>query len=184
MAVDARRVIRYPLPMAFRTQDLHDLDVAVEIRLETHRGRNSTRSTIIWIVVDRGEVFVRSVRGTAGRWYQEALATPEVTIDDAGRRLESRAVPVNDADSVQRVTDALKRKYASHPDGLGPMLMAKATEANLRLDPRTPDEPALEAPAYLGSDEPSDLGAAVEVGLLDAGPPLEENVVLQPHKSA
>jgi hypothetical protein len=182
--VVAREAIRYPVCMAFRAQDLHDLDVAVEIRVETRRDAKSTRSTIVWVVVDRGQVFVRSVLGTRGRWYQEALATPEVVIDDAGRRLEARAVPVHDADSVQRVTDALKRKYADRPTGLAPMLDTEATEANFRLDPRTADERALQAPAYLDSNEPSELGGPVEIGLLDAGPALDENVVLQPHKSA
>ena len=170
--------------MAFRPQDLHDLDVADEVRIETRRDAKSTRSTVIWIVVDKGEVFVRSVRGDRGRWYQEALATPEVRIDDAGRRLEARAVAANDPDSRRRVDAALKRKYPGRDDGLPPMLTPEAQAANLRLDPRTADETSLEGPAYLDADEPSDLGLPVEVGLLDAGPAMDERVVLQPHKPA
>jgi hypothetical protein len=168
--------------MAFRPQDLHDLDTAHEVRIETHRPDGSTRSVVIWIVVDKGEVFVRSVRGAAGRWYQEALAEPAVTIDDSGRRLEARAIPVHDANSIRRVSDALQHKYKG-ADGLAEMLVPGILDATLRLEPRSPDERPLEAPAYLGADEPSELGPPVEVGMLDAGGPIDESVLLQPHKS-
>src|SRR4051812_7987561 len=104
--------------MPFRPQDLHDLDVARDVRIETHGDHNRVHSTTIWIVVDGAEVFVRSVRGKTGRWYQEALAHPEVTIDDRGRRLEMLAVPVSDEDSVRRVSAALNRKYTYDAAGL------------------------------------------------------------------
>jgi hypothetical protein len=170
--------------MSFRPEDLHDLDTAVEVRIETFRDAKSTRSTVIWVVVDQGEVFVRSVLGLRGRWYQEALANPEVTIDDAGRRLEAVAVPVNDPDSRLRVDAALRRKYAESASGFPPMLTPEARTANLRLDARVADEASLQAPAYLDAEEPSELGMPVEIGMLDAGPAIEERVALQPHKSA
>ena len=168
--------------MAFRPEDLRDLDHAVEVRIETRRDEKSTRSTVIWIVVDNGDVFVRSVNGTAGRWYRESVANPAVTIDDGGRRLEARAVPVHDPDSVRRVNEALERKYASSTDGLPPMLTPAALDGTFRLEPRQAGESALEAPAYLGDNEPSELGPAVDVAMLDAGPAIEERVALQPHK--
>jgi hypothetical protein len=169
--------------MPFRPQDLHDLDVAREIKIETRDDRDVVRATIIWIVVDKNELFVRSVRGERGRWYRDALATPEVTINDNGRRLEVRAIPVRDADSVRRINEALKRKYAKD-DGYDEMLVPEVLTANFRLEPRFADEGTLEAPAYLGADEPSELGPPVEISPLDAGPAIEENVILQPHKSA
>lgn len=168
--------------MSFRPEDLHDFDTAREVRIETHTDGDKTRSTVMWIVVDRGEVFVRSVRGIGGRWYQDALDNPAVTIVDGGRRLEARAVPVHDADSNRRMTDHLNTKYAG-ADGLAEMLTPAALEATFRLDPRSDQEQPLEAPAFLGSDEPSELGPAVDVSLLDGGQPVEESVLLQPHKS-
>jgi hypothetical protein len=167
--------------MPFKPQDLHDLDVVREVRIETHSGKDRTRSTVVWIVVDRGDVFARSVRGDRGVWYQEALADPFVTIDDQGRRLEARAVPVRDPESIRRINEALTRKYKGD-DGFEEMLQPDVLQANLRLEPRFPDESALEAPAYLGADEPSELGPPIEVGLLDGGPPIDEDIILQPHK--
>ena len=168
--------------MAFRPLDLHDLDIAREVRIETHRPNGDTRSVVIWVVVDKGQVFVRSVRGTAGRWYQEALAEPAVTLDDSGRRLEARAIPVHDADSIRRVSEALQHKYKGS-DGLAEMLVPDVLDATLRLEPRSADEQPLQAPDFLGADEPSELGPPVEVGMLDAGGPIDERVLLQPHKS-
>jgi len=167
--------------MPFRPQDLHDLDTAREIRIETHGDHDVVHSTVIWIVVDKGDVFVRSVKGDQGRWYREALANPNVSLDDAGRRLEVKAVPVHDPDSIGRINEALERKYAKD-DGYDEMLVPDVLASNLRLEPRFADETTLEAPAYLGADEPSELGPPVEVSPLDAGPAIEENVILQPRK--
>ena len=169
--------------MGFRPEDLHDFDIAREVRVETHRGDGKTRSTVIWVVVDRGEVFVRSVRGASGRWYQDALEHPELTLDDAGRRLETRAIPVHDPDSIRRVTEALQRKYAGS-DGLDEMVRPPALDATMRLEPRRSNEEALEAPAHLDADEPSKLGPPVDVSMLDGEQPVDESVLLQPHKSA
>ena len=168
--------------MPFRPEDIHDFQVAREIRIETHRPDGRVRSTIVWVVEDRGELFVRSEHGERGRWYQEALADPHVTIDDQGRRLEAIAVPVHDAESIQRVDEALNRKYAGR-DGLAPMLTPEARQATLRLDPRTPDEVPLEAPEFLGAEGPSQLGGPVDVSMLDGEQPVDEDVLLQPHKS-
>ena len=167
--------------MPFRPEDLHDFDIAREVRIETHREDGNIRSTVIWIMVDRDEVFVRSVRGERGRWYREALANPDVTIDDEGRRLEARGVPVHDTESIRRINEALKRKYEGD-DGYAEMLEPDVLEANMRLEPRVAGEMPLEAPAFLGADEPSELGPPVAIGMLDAGPAIDENVILQPHK--
>ena len=83
--------------MRFRQIDLHDLHVAREVRIETHASTGVIHSTIVWIVVDDGELFVRSVRGERGRWFQEALGHADVTVDDQGRRLEASAIPLTDA---------------------------------------------------------------------------------------
>jgi hypothetical protein len=170
--------------MRFRQIDLHDLDVAREVRIETQAATGEVHSTIVWIVVDDGELFVRSVRGERGRWFREALEDAEVTIDDQGRRLEARAVRLTDASTIARIDAALARKYVSDP-GYDSMLKPEAQQANFRLEPRREGEIPLEAPAYLGDDEPSELhGHPVEVGLLDGGAPIDEDVLLQPHKPA
>jgi len=176
-------MIGYISRMPYRDSDLHDLDIAQEIRIETHRHDGNVRSTVIWVVVDGGDVFVRSVRGDAGRWYEEALADANITINDSGLRLEGHAVPVHDPASIARIDAGLKRKYTG-VDGFESMFDPAVVGANFRIDPTSAGEIPLQAPEFLDADGPSELGPAIEVGMLDAGPAIEENIILQPHKSA
>jgi len=169
--------------MRFRQLDLHDLQFAREVRIETHAPTGEIHSTIVWVVVDDGEVFVRSVRGERGRWYREALGHAEVTIDDKGRRLEGRAIPLTDDATIARIDAALAHKYAAD-DGYDSMLKPEAQQANFRVEPRREGEIPLEAPAYLGDDAPSEIhGRAIEAGMLEGGS-VDEDVLLQPQKPA
>ena len=65
--------------MPLSPEQLGRIDDTQMVEIETRNG-DQTRRTIIWVMVDDGEVFVRSVRGPAGRWYQRALANPEVAL--------------------------------------------------------------------------------------------------------
>ncbi|HKG56810.1 MAG TPA: DUF2255 family protein, partial [Candidatus Limnocylindrales bacterium] len=66
--------------MSFSREDLSLLAQAEEVDIETGPPAGPRRRTTIWIVVDGSEVFVRSVRGSSGRWYRELLDAPDVTI--------------------------------------------------------------------------------------------------------
>lgn len=119
--------------MSFSSEDLRLIDETGEVHIETKRG-DRTHRTVIWVIVDDGEVFVRSVRGPSGKWYQRALADPDVALDVAGRRIPARAVPADDEESVERTSAALRRKY--RPGGsLNSMLRHEVLDTTLRLDP-------------------------------------------------
>lgn len=106
------------------------------VRIETTRPDGSRRRTTIWIVVDGEDVFVRSVRGERGRWYQAALDRPaEVFLSAGGERLIVRAVPAVDDRSVERCSTALERKYAGDP-AVASMLRSHTLGTTLRLEPR------------------------------------------------
>ncbi len=54
--------------MPFTTDELRLLEETAEVEIETHAPSDGAPSrTIIWIVVDGVDVFVRSVRGARGR---------------------------------------------------------------------------------------------------------------------
>lgn len=119
--------------MGFNPDDLRLMDETREVHIETRRGDRPYR-TVIWIAVDDGEVFVRSVRGATAKWYQRARAEPEVVIHAASRRIAARAHPAPDKDSVERTSEALRRKY--RPGGsLNSMLRPEILETTMRLDP-------------------------------------------------
>jgi hypothetical protein len=121
--------------VSFSGEDLAAIDAAEEVRIETQAPGAAAHRTIIWIVVDDGEVFVRSVNGDDGRWYQEAKANPAVAIHVNDERLPATAIPADDPDSVDRVSAALNRKYARHGASLRSMLQPKTLPTTLRLEP-------------------------------------------------
>jgi hypothetical protein len=121
--------------MSFSGENLEAIDAAEEVRIETQAPGGAAHRTIIWIVVDDGEVFVRSVNGADGRWYQEAKANSAVAIHVNDQRLPATAIPADDPDSIERVSAALGRKYARHGGSLRSMLQPHNLATTLRLEP-------------------------------------------------
>lgn len=121
--------------MPFDPELLRRLDAAEEVEIETRRPTGSSRRTTIWIVVDGGQVYVRSVRGPGGKWYQRLRRDPAAALHVAGTEAPVRAVPVGDAAEIERVSAALQRKYASHGRSLTNMLRAETLPTTLRLEP-------------------------------------------------
>jgi hypothetical protein len=106
-----------------------------EVEIET-----GGRRTIIWIVAHGPHVFVRSVRGERGRWYQDLLADPEATIHFRGKpKLPPVAVRADhspDPESVAACTKALAQKYRRHGASLKAMLEPKTLPTTVRLEHR------------------------------------------------
>jgi len=120
--------------MRFAPDDLALLADTEEIEIETSRPDGAAHRTIIWVVVDGDDAFIRSVNGAGARWYREATANPSVTIHAGDRALQARTIAAPDADSVARVNDALVRKYTGIT-GLTEMLVPDTFETTLRVEP-------------------------------------------------
>src|SRR4051812_29684668 len=89
------------------------LETAREVDIETRRSADApAHRTTIWQVVEDGQVYVRSIRGGAGRWYRELAANPVATVHVQGEAVPVRAVSATDADSVERANAGYRRKYA------------------------------------------------------------------------
>ena len=121
--------------MSDQTELLSQVESTDEVEIETRRGTGEARRTIIWIVADGGRIYVRSVRGPGGKWYRRLRATPEGVLHVAGTRTPFRAVPVSDAAEIERVSAALRRKYAGHGSSLTNMLRPETLPTTLRLEP-------------------------------------------------
>lgn len=122
--------------MRFADADLARLDQTEEIEIETTAMAGDAHRTIIWVMVDGDDAFVRSVNGPTARWYREAVADPDVVVHVGGLRLPATAIAATDAHAVQRTSDALARKYAGHGASLGSMLQPDILDTTLRLEPR------------------------------------------------
>src|SRR6202521_4618666 len=69
----------------FDADTLRDLRDLQEVHIRTEKHRKS--AVVIWVVVADDEVFVRSWRGTKGRWHRDLSAGGPATLEFAGRRL-------------------------------------------------------------------------------------------------
>lgn len=128
------RAIGYAATMSFSAEDLDRLDRTQEVEIETQAPGREARRTVIWIVVDDGEVFVRSVRGERARWYRDGLANPAVAIHADGRRIPATAITAADPDSVDRMNAGIERKYRGDP-AIRSMLRPAVLPTTLRLEP-------------------------------------------------
>jgi hypothetical protein len=112
------------------------IDSAREVEIETRRGEGApVHRTIIWAVVDDGDVYVRSLHGTKGRWYRELMADPAAVVHVEDDAFPVRAVQATDPESIERTSDALRRKY-SDSRALDPMLADDILDTTVRLEPR------------------------------------------------
>lgn len=131
-------MLGYLLRMELSRDQLELIDQTREVRVETFGTSGSTK-TIIWIVTIDDTVYVRSVRGDAGHWYQRALANPLVAVHVGGERIEFRAVHVSDPDEIVAVSNALRDKYPAG-GSLDRMTRANVLDNTLRLEPIEPSD--------------------------------------------
>ena len=119
--------------MPITSEHLSLLDETGEVYIETMSSRGPIK-TIIWIVVIDDQVYVRSVRGESGRWYERALADPSVSVHVGDHEMDFRAVPVEDPGEIEAVSQALREKYP--PGGsLDRMTRNEVLDNTLRLEP-------------------------------------------------
>ncbi|MEA2607046.1 MAG: hypothetical protein QOI00_1803 [Chloroflexota bacterium] len=121
--------------MSFGTDDLARLAAVEEVEIETQAPDGPVHRTIIWVVVDETDTFIRSYRGRPARWFREAGANSGVAIHVDGRRIAATAIPATDPDSIERISAALRAKYAHDPASLATMLEPEMLDANYRLEP-------------------------------------------------
>ena len=86
-------------------------------------------------MVQDGVAYVRSYRGPAGKWYQEALARPDGALAVGGRDVPVRFVPATDPASIAACSAALARKYVDD-QSLPAMLVDDVLPTTLRIEPR------------------------------------------------
>ena len=126
--------IGYAGRMSFSTEDLDLLDRTQEIGIETQAPEKAARRTVIWVVVDDGEVFVRTFRGAGSRWFRDIEANPAVAVHVGGKRLPATAIPATDPDSIERTSAGYLRKYSGDP-AAKVMIKPDILDTTLRLEP-------------------------------------------------
>lgn len=124
--------------MAKKTDDLlWKLAESDEVQIVTRRDAKSPRHrTTVWIVPTTNGVYVRSFKGKKGRWYQEALANPRVTVEVGRRKVAARAELEHNPEVIRAVSAGYREKYGERwPDDTQPMLRRSVLPTTLRLTP-------------------------------------------------
>jgi len=122
--------------MAAKKDDLlWKLAESDEVQIETRRDTKSPlHRTTIWIVPTKSGVYVRSFKGKKGRWYQEAMANPRVTVRVGRRKVAARVDPERNPAVIRAVSAAYREKYGERwPDETAPMLRRSVLPTTLRL---------------------------------------------------
>ena len=121
----------------FDAETLRLLDETREVRIETRRDYDSPQHrTIIWVVVVEGEVFVRSLRGSRGRWYREISSNPEGALHVRDDRIPVQAAPATEEATVDAVSAAFRSKYQqSSPASTEAMVRPETLPTTLKLSP-------------------------------------------------
>jgi hypothetical protein len=119
--------------MTFDANTLRELNDVDEVAIRTDKHPKS--AVVIWVVVADDEVFVRSWRGSKGRWYRDLAAGGPATLEFAGRSLAVQALPATDQDAVGRTSREFLRKYqrSTHAEE---MVRPETLPTTLRLEPR------------------------------------------------
>ena len=122
----------YPSAVNLSADERDLLARTEEVEIETTSSSGMLHRTIVWIVVEGEDVFVRSVNGEGARWYREAVEHPDIGLAAAGRRIAARVVAAADPESVARCSAALRAKYGADP-ALRTMLRPHTLPTTLRV---------------------------------------------------
>jgi hypothetical protein len=110
------------------------VDAVREVDIETRRADDApAHRTTIWVVVEDGDVYVRSWRGAGGRWHRELTANPAAVLHVEGEAVPVRAIAAADPDSVERASAGYLRKYADSPY-VGSMVRDEILGTTVRLE--------------------------------------------------
>ncbi|OPG13345.1 DUF2255 family protein [Microbispora sp. GKU 823] len=121
----------------WNSDELDRIATADELRVAPRRSDGSLRrSTTIWVVRYRDDLYVRSWRGVQGGWWRTAHDTHEGRISAGGVDAEVTFCEVADPRVNDQVDSAYRAKYGHYSGYVEPMVADDARATTLRLIPR------------------------------------------------
>ena len=120
--------------MAWDKRTFRELATDREIDVVVPAPDRAAIRTTVWPVAVDGEVYVRSWKGEAGRWYRRARRTGAGAVVTGTGRHEVRFVPVAGADLDAAIDREYLRKYRRSSYAAA-MTRPPAAGTTLRLDP-------------------------------------------------
>jgi hypothetical protein len=115
--------------------DLAAIDGDGELHVAAHRPDGTLRTPrIVWHVVVDDALYIRSVRGTEGAWYQGVQRTGTGEIDAGG--VHSAVAFIHDDAHDDAVDRAYHAKYGDG-EAVRRITTPEATATTLRVEPRS-----------------------------------------------
>ncbi len=124
------------------TQDLEYFRSSDIVHIVTMNNAGHEVVTPIWAVVAHGHAYIRSGYGQSSKWFGRVARAHAAEFVDGDRRIPATAESVLDHDTLDRVDDAYREKYASTPEPLEMILGAGPRGDTLLISPQSPREPA------------------------------------------
>jgi hypothetical protein len=120
------------------SEELDRIEAADELEIVSVRRDGRLRKpTTIWVVRLGDDLFVRSVRGSAGAWFRGTQVRHEGRISAGGVTKDVTFVDADD-DLDDPIDGAYRRKYRGYSDKIvGSVLTPEARSTMLKLAPRS-----------------------------------------------
>jgi hypothetical protein len=119
----------------FDRNHLQMLSDAEEIVLELDSAPQDLQQVVLWVVAVGPNLYVRSVNGQHGHWYQKLLTESQASIRAEDQILPVRAVPVSDQNTWTQVSCEYLRKYAQYPQDAAWLVTPEIVATTMRLEP-------------------------------------------------
>lgn len=117
--------------------ELNKIGNAEEIDITSlHQDGTLHKPVTIWIVRVGDELYVRSVKGSAGLWYRGTQVRHAGRISVGGIDKDVTFVDVSDPAINAQVDTAYLTKYARYPQYVAPMVVPASQATTIRLVPR------------------------------------------------
>jgi hypothetical protein len=123
----------------FDPEVLERLRATPEVVLRVTRPDGSTSTRSLWVVVEAGMPYIRSLSGTDGVWYQQVRDGAKGALIVSGHEVPFDVVHVDDPQVWDRVSQAYRNKYlAQWPDWAEHFAGEATAGTTLRLRPWAP----------------------------------------------
>jgi hypothetical protein len=121
----------------WRSDELAGIGDVDEVRVSFVRADGTRRPPVpIWVVRSDDAIYVRSYRGTGGKWYCHARADGSGLLQTATHEYQVAFKPANDEELQQRVDDAYRHKYSRFGGNyITQMISDAARDTTLRIEP-------------------------------------------------
>lgn len=117
--------------------ELSKIGDADELDIAALRPDGTLRKPVtIWVVRVGNELYVRSYRGQAGKWYRGTQARREGRIWAGGMEKDVRFEDETDPRIQDQIDAAYQTKYRNAAEYVPPMLTPEARGTTIRLVPR------------------------------------------------